>query len=181
MGIFDGYKASAKPTGNHTYLLPGRYLATIAATKIVKKRNGSEAFVNELSVNAVLVRYQDPTYTGTGDAPLLLCNPKGTTGSHMINPGNYFDGDLKSMAMAIEGMDEAAASDEETGITLEYLLELTGPTQPKRGTVIEVNAQPIVTGEGKLFTRVEYVRSNLPHHEKCITDEEIAEAVASSL
>jgi len=107
MGIFDGYKASAKPTGNHTYLLPGRYFATIAATKIVKKRNGSEAFVNELSVNAVLARYQDPTHKGPVDAPLLLCNPKGTTGSHMINPGNYFDGDLKAMAMAIEDMTEA--------------------------------------------------------------------------
>jgi len=181
MGIFDGYKASAKPTGNHTYLLPGRYLATIAATKIVKKRNGSEAFVNELLINSVLHRYEDPTFTGSGDAPKLLCNPKGTTGSHMINPGDYFDGDIKAMAMAIEGMDEAAASDEETGITLDYLLELTGPDQPKAGVVVEVNAQPIVTQAGKIFTRVEYVRSNLPHHEDCITDEDLSAAVANSL
>ncbi len=176
MGIFDNYNSSTVPTGHHSYIQPGRYFVELGATKIIEKRNKSEAFVNEVKILKVIQTYEDPlgVRNEEGKLPIASNSPVNTNASHMLNPGDYFDGELKAMWMAVEGMDAAEAADPINGITLEYIKELVSKSQPKAGVIIELDCVPIVTQAGKAFTRVDYVRSNLPHHPNCITDEELA-------
>ncbi len=142
-------------SGNNTYVRPGRYLAEILAVEMKQNRSEEDIFVIEMLVRKVLA-----TVDKTAEGKPNVSNSVGTKMSQVIK----FVGAGADMALpnikgfceaAIEGFAGASADEQRAAIGF-----TTGPEEPLKGVVVEVDAAAILTrGNKRDFTQIRYERS----------------------
>jgi len=137
--LFNGM-GDAKPSFAANYLREGHYVARIDRLKADQNRKKRTFLAIEMTVLFVLNNGE-----GRGHRAGESC-------THMLMADqDSFLGNVKAFVSNVLG-----CTPEE--VTEEACVDLCADDQPMRGTLIEVIGVPIVTRQGKPFTRVNYKR-----------------------